>query len=94
MAEPQDSRRPWWKRKRSASALAAWLLVASVIAYPASLGPWYYCAQRGWLAGPAGDQFYWTVYGPLANRWQDWPTWYDQYTNWFRDLGERHAAQD
>lgn len=51
------SRRPWWKKKLWAVALALWLAVA----YPLSLWPVAYMVGRGWLTVAAVK----TAYAPV-----------------------------
>ncbi len=80
------SRRPWWRRKRTATALVLWLLVA----YPLSVGPAAYATQRGWITQATAEAYAWPIEAAddAAEAVGDA---YQAYVDWFEDVGDRHA---
>jgi hypothetical protein len=86
MSEPEP-RRPWWRRKRTWVAVAAWLLLA----YPLSLEPMSWLYERGFLPPSAAD-FVNPLYEPLGPFISDGrggvrpcARFYVKYLNLFRD---------
>jgi hypothetical protein len=53
MEATETPKRPWWRKKRWATPLALWLLVA----YPLSIGPAGYLSHRGWLRPETATAF-------------------------------------
>ena len=86
MASSQP-RRPWWKKKRWAAALALWLAVA----YPVSEGPYEYARVRRWISDTTA------AYQPLdpVERWVPglWTFRWQWEAFWVR-LALKHSASD
>ena len=83
------ARRPWWKRKR----YAATSVVLLVLAYPASVGPFDYAANRGWLPTAvltAGDPFYAPYRCLFSVLPPSWSQRLESYGGWWRVLAYRH----
>ena len=90
MTFPSD--RPWWRKKRWAAALAVWM----ALAYPLSVGPFDYAANRRWLPPAleaAGDPLYapyrWALHPENPRPGLGWLVDYD--FRWIR-LAQRHRA--
>jgi hypothetical protein len=97
-------RRPWWKRKRAWAAGALWLAVA----YPLSMGPIWYCTERGWLSDPAVRTCVELYVAPLFATAEAMIyaaeavprlvrlalDGFDAYGTWWVELGRRHTASD
>ena len=81
--------RPWWKKKRSAAALALWLAVA----YPLSVGPALYAAIRGWVPFGVYDAYARPALLGLHNPAGRAVGFWDSY-EWWDDIARRHAASD
>ena len=56
----EQKKRPWWKKKRSAAALATWL----VLAYPLSLPPLVWVGRHRWCPNEVCEALDW-AYVPL-----------------------------
>ena len=63
MTEPA-ARRPWWKKKRWRTFVAAWLALPPVL-YLAAEGPVLYCIGRGWLPTSAYNRVYFPVWSAV-----------------------------
>lgn len=80
-------RHPWWKRKRTWGAVAAWL----TLAYPLSAAPVSYAVERGWVSEDAVAIAYlpavWVMERtPLVDPWR-------RLNDWFRIRGIIHAER-
>jgi hypothetical protein len=83
------ARRPWWKKKRWAAALALWLVLPA--AYLAGPGPAAYLVGRGWVAASTHQEFFTPAYVVLF--WAGVaPQVWDSETAWHH-RGERHAGR-
>ena len=77
------ARRPWWKKKRWATALALWFVVAG---YPVSLGPQVYAVRRGWLPQAV-------VPWKGSQGWRPRRSLPGRYLQWWDDVAFRHATR-
>jgi hypothetical protein len=69
-----EPKRPLWREKRTWAAVAA----IAVVTYAASLGPAWYCLERGWIGRPVFDAYS----APFDA--------FNEYREWWGDLARRH----
>jgi len=86
------ARRPWYRKKRWAAAVAAWL----VLIYPLSLGPAKYLLFRDFTPALPFASIFRAVYAPLEAlvRGTRLEPELDRYEGWWARLAAVHDGRD